>query len=78
MAATYTRANAWKNGGGHFAAMAFVTFVMASERLEQPKPLTWRLRFPAKLIRIVFAQTRIRLQILSSGFGSSSPVRLRF
>jgi predicted metal-binding membrane protein len=47
---------------GHFAAMAVVTFVMISERLEQPRPLSWRLRFPGKLMRIVVAQTRIRLQ----------------
>lgn len=46
----------------HFAAMAVVTFVMISERLEQPRPLSWRLRFPGKLMRIVVAQTRIRLQ----------------
>ncbi len=47
---------------GHFAAMAVVSFVMISERLEQPKPLSWRLRSPSKLMRIVVAQTRIRLQ----------------
>jgi len=47
---------------GHFAAMAVVTFVMTSERLEKPRPLSWRLRFPGKLMRIVAAQTRIRLQ----------------
>ena len=43
---------------GHFAAMAAVTFVMISERLEQPRPLSWRLRVPAKLMRIAVAQTR--------------------
>jgi predicted metal-binding membrane protein len=52
---------------GHFAAMALVTYVMTSERLEQPKPLSWRLRFSGKLIRIAVAQTRIRLQSLASG-----------
>jgi predicted metal-binding membrane protein len=51
---------------GHFAAMAVVAFVMISERLEQPKPLRWRLHFPAKLVRIAVAQTRIRLQSLPS------------
>ena len=51
---------------GHFAAMAVVTFVIISERLEQPRPLSWRLRFPGKLMRIVVAQTRIRLQSLPS------------
>ena len=49
---------------GHFAAMAVVTFLMTSERLERPRPLSWRLRFPGKLMRIVVAQTRIRLQRL--------------
>jgi predicted metal-binding membrane protein len=52
---------------GHFAAMAFVTFVMVSERLERPGRLSWRLRFPGKLMRILFARTRIRLQSLPSG-----------
>jgi predicted metal-binding membrane protein len=46
---------------GHFAAMAAVTFLMISERLEQPTPLSWRLRVRGKLMRIVVAQTRIRL-----------------
>ena len=46
---------------GHSAAMAVVTFVMTSERLEQPRPLSWRLRFPGKLMRILVAQSRIRL-----------------
>src|SRR5919199_2263016 len=52
---------------GHFAAMAVVTYVMTSERLEQPRPPRWRLRFPGKLMRIVVAQTRIRLQSMRSG-----------
>jgi len=56
---------------GHFAAMAVVTFVMTSERLEQPRPLSWRPRFPGKLMRIVVAQTRIRLHGLLSGSGPS-------
>jgi predicted metal-binding membrane protein len=46
---------------GHFAAMAAVTFLMISERLEQPRPLSWRVSLRAKLMRIVIAQTRIRL-----------------
>lgn len=46
---------------GHFAAMAAVTFLMISERLEQPRPLSWHLTVRAKLMRIVVAQTRIRL-----------------
>ena len=57
---------------GHIAAMAAVTFVMISERLEQPRPLSWRLRVPGKLMRIVVAQSRIRLQPLLSGSGQSS------
>lgn len=56
---------------GHFAAMAAVTFVMTSDRLEQPRPLSWRLRVPGKLTRIVVAQTRIRLHGLLSGAGPS-------
>lgn len=46
---------------GHFAAMAVVSYMMASERLEGPRPLGWRPRFPGKLMRIAVAQTRIRL-----------------
>ena len=61
---------------GHFAAMAIVTYVMVSERLEHPRPLSWRLRFPGKLMRIVVAQTWIRLQRLPSGSGPSSSVGL--
>lgn len=45
----------------HFSAMALVTYVMVSERLEQPRPLTWSLRFPIKLVQIAVAQTRMRL-----------------
>ena len=46
---------------GHLLAMAAVTFLIISERLEQPKPLIWRLRLRGKLMRILIAQTRIRL-----------------
>ncbi|HXI22944.1 MAG TPA: DUF2182 domain-containing protein [Pyrinomonadaceae bacterium] len=46
---------------GHLAAMAAVTFLMISERLEEPQPLGWSLRLRAKLMRIAVAQTRIRL-----------------
>lgn len=49
---------------GHFAAMAAVTFLIISERLEQPRPLSWSLRFRGKLMRILIAQTRIRLHSL--------------
>jgi predicted metal-binding membrane protein len=61
---------------GHFAAMALVTYVMTSERLEQPRPLSWRLRFSWKLMRIAAAQTRIRLQGLGSGSGASPSLGL--
>jgi predicted metal-binding membrane protein len=47
---------------GHFAAMAVVTFVMTSERLEYPQPLGWRLHLRAKLMRIMVAQTQIQFQ----------------
>ncbi len=43
---------------GHLVAMAALTFVMISDRLEQPRPLSWRLRVPGKLMRIVVAQTQ--------------------
>ncbi|MFL6333255.1 MAG: DUF2182 domain-containing protein [Pyrinomonadaceae bacterium] len=56
---------------GHFAAMAVVTFVMTSERLERPRPLSWRLRFTGKLMRIMVAQARIRLQRVPSGIRPS-------
>lgn len=46
---------------GHLAAMAAVSFLMISERLEQPQQLRWRLRLRGKLMRIMVAQTRIRL-----------------
>ena len=48
-------------GQGHSAAMAVVTFVITSERLDRPRPLNWRLRVPSRLMRIVVAQARIRL-----------------
>ena len=47
---------------GHFVAMAAVSFLIISERLEQPRPLTWRLHLRGKLMRILIAQTRIRLK----------------
>lgn len=52
---------------GHFAAMAVVTYVMISERLEQPRAPGWRLQFPGKLFRIVVAQSRIKLKGIFSG-----------
>ena len=50
----------------HLIAMAVVTFVIVSERLEQPRPLIWRPRLRGKLMRILIAQTRIRLHDLRS------------
>lgn len=44
---------------GHVAAMATMTFLIVSERLEAPKTPTWHLRFPGKLIQISIAQTQI-------------------
>jgi predicted metal-binding membrane protein len=46
---------------GHVVAMAIVTLLIFSERLEQPRPLSWRWRGPSKAIRILIAQARIRL-----------------
>jgi predicted metal-binding membrane protein len=50
---------------GHLAAMAIVTFVMISERLEQPQQLGWHFSLRGKLMRIAIAQTRLRLHGLS-------------
>jgi len=46
---------------GHVAAMAIVTLLIFSERFEPPRPLSWRWRGPGKAIRILIAQTRMRL-----------------
>ena len=59
---------------GHIAAMAAVTIQMISERLDQPGPLVWRLRGPGKLLRMVVAQTRIRLRAWPSVSASSTSV----
>ncbi|HTI69221.1 MAG TPA: DUF2182 domain-containing protein [Candidatus Limnocylindria bacterium] len=59
---------------GHTAAMAAMTFLMISERLDPPAPLSWRLRGPGKLIRILVAQTRIRWQSLRPNSTSPSAV----
>jgi predicted metal-binding membrane protein len=47
---------------GHLLVMAAVTLWLFSERLDQPKPPTWRFRGPNTVARIVIAQTRLRLQ----------------
>lgn len=49
---------------GHVAAMAFVTLLTFSERLEHPRPPRWGWRGLGKVSRILAAQTRIRLQAL--------------
>lgn len=49
---------------GHVVAMAIVTVLIFSERLEQPRPPSWRWRGFGKAIRIVVAQVRIRLRAL--------------
>lgn len=59
---------------GHFVGMLAMTFLMISERLDRPRPLSWRLRGPGKLIRIVVAQTRMRLPAVRSRSVPSSAV----
>jgi predicted metal-binding membrane protein len=46
----------------HFAVMAVVSFVMIAERLEQPQPLSWRLRPRGTLLWVMVAQTQIQLR----------------
>ncbi len=48
-------------GTGHLAVMAAVTLLVLAERLEHPAPPAWRWRGPAKALRIIAAQTRLRL-----------------
>lgn len=48
---------------GHNLVMFAITFLMISERLNQPDSLRWRLRGPGKLIRILVARAR-----MGSGF----------
>ncbi len=50
---------------GHVVAMAAVAVLIFSERLEPPRPPSWRWRGPGKAIRIVVAQAQIRLQGVS-------------
>jgi len=60
---------------GHVAAMATVTVLIFSERLEQPKPPGWRCRGLGKAIRLVLAQARMRLHARRLGlvpFSSST------
>jgi predicted metal-binding membrane protein len=48
---------------GHVVAMIAVTLFVAAERLESPAPLTWRWRGAGRALRIVAAQTRLRLHL---------------
>lgn len=56
----------------HLTAMALVTYVMISERLERPAIPAWRLRFPGKLARIAIAQIPIYRQI-AARYSASRP-----
>lgn len=47
---------------GHNLAMVWVTFVMISEHLDHSQVPRWRLYFSGKLMRMIFAQTQIRLK----------------
>jgi predicted metal-binding membrane protein len=47
---------------GHLAAMAAVTLWILAERLERPMPPGWRWRGPGKAVRLVVAQSRLRLR----------------
>ncbi|MBV8910862.1 MAG: DUF2182 domain-containing protein, partial [Gammaproteobacteria bacterium] len=44
--------------GWHVAAMATVALWLCAERLDTPASPRWRLRVPAKAVRIALAQTR--------------------
>jgi predicted metal-binding membrane protein len=51
---------------GHVIAMAAATVLIVSERLEQPRPLRWQVRGAGKALRILSAQTRIRVKSLAA------------
>jgi predicted metal-binding membrane protein len=51
---------------GHVVAMATVAVLIHSERLEQPRPPSWRWRGLRTAICMVVAQTQIRLHALAS------------
>ncbi|HEX3917024.1 MAG TPA: DUF2182 domain-containing protein [Caulobacteraceae bacterium] len=44
--------------GAHLAAMAGVALWLLAERLDRPAPARWRLRTPAKALRLVAARAR--------------------
>jgi predicted metal-binding membrane protein len=52
---------------GHNLAMIVVTFIMISEHMEHPRFPRWYLSLRLKLLRIIVAQTRIKLkQVLAT------------
>lgn len=50
---------------GHNLAMIIVTIIMISEHMEHPRFPRWHLSFRLKLLRIMIAQTRIKLKQVS-------------
>lgn len=48
---------------GHNVAMLIVTVIMISEHMEHPRIPRWQFDFRLKLVRILVAQTRIRLKL---------------
>jgi predicted metal-binding membrane protein len=57
---------------GHLPAMAVVTVLISSERLDPPGVADWRWRGLGRVTRIAIAQTRIRLQSVNP-VSESSP-----
>ena len=49
---------------GHHLAMIFVTFVMVTEHLEHPQTPRWRFQLHGRLMRMLSAQTQIRIKQL--------------
>jgi predicted metal-binding membrane protein len=52
---------------GHVLAMALISVLIFSERLESPRPPSWRCRGLRTAIRILVAQSRIRLHAPTVG-----------
>lgn len=46
----------------HLASMAAMTLWLASEKLERPMAVEWRLRGPVKIVRIAVGQTQLWLE----------------
>ena len=61
---------------GHAVAMIAVTLFVFAERLETPAPLGWRWRGAGNVLRIVAAQTRLRLARRPPGFATGTGSRL--